>query len=40
VPAESLQITVQNGSVTLSSKVDRQYQKVAAESAVSKLAAA
>ena len=37
VPADSVQVTVQKGWVTLSGKVDWQYQKVAAESAVSKL---
>jgi len=38
VPAETVQVTVQKGWVTLSGKVDWQYQKVAAESAVNKLA--
>ena len=38
VPADSVQVTVQKGWVVLSGKVDWQYQKVAAESAVSKLA--
>jgi osmotically-inducible protein OsmY len=38
VPADGVQVTVQKGWVTMSGKVDWQYQKVAAESAVSKLA--
>jgi osmotically-inducible protein OsmY len=38
VPADSIQVTVERGWVVLSGKVDWQYQKVAAESAVSKLA--
>ena len=38
VPADSVQVIVQKGWVTLSGKVDWQYQKVAAEFAVSKLA--
>ena len=38
VPADSVLVTVQKGWVTLSGKVDWQYQKVAAEFAVSKLA--
>ena len=38
VPADSVQVTVQKSWVTLSGKVDWQYQKIAAEFAVSKLA--
>ena len=38
VPADSIQVTVEKGWVVLSGKVDWQYQKIAAESAVSKLA--
>ena len=38
VPADSVRVTVQKGWVVLSGKVDWQYQKVAAEAAVSKLA--
>jgi len=38
VPADSIQVTVEKGWVVLSGKVDWQYQKIAAEAAVSKLA--
>ena len=38
VPADRIQVTVEKGWVVLSGKVDWQYQKIAAESAVSKLA--
>ena len=38
VPADSIQVIVEKGWVVLSGKVDWQYQKIAAESAVSKLA--
>lgn len=38
VPGDSIQVTVEKGWVVLSGKVDWQYQRVAAESAISKLA--
>jgi len=38
VPADRIQVTVEKGWVVLSGKVDWQYQKIAAEAAVSKLA--
>jgi osmotically-inducible protein OsmY len=38
VPGDSVQVTVEKGWVVLSGKVDWQYQRVAAESAISKLA--